>query len=515
MAAMQMLPPLPESTRGLRKARSGRDSVPAMLTPGEFVLPPDTVARLGGAAGVQALVNATHQKKKARADMAHAPRGFRPEVLFANGGPVPGNEKEEKRRHDALVAQIPRDADIHAPPAQEQYRSGARLGGVAQGAREDVADAWGRGHYAQAAGLGLRGAMAAVPASFMDAGSDIARAAAPAVRGVQDFGRGLLGMPSRAQAETAASADDGQSIVRTPLAKSSVPALNIFNRTLKRSAGAPQNVPPAGQGAAEPAAAEIAPGIYRHARGQYSDTPEGMGFGLRRSGRPNAQNMRAADNLAQHQQGLSAVRIAAQNGTASGAYAGGMPQAPQLLHAGNDWTAANALRNARVAASSIKNTERWGGKGASKDNPALQNYEALLQADTQARAGQAPLAQEALRQGGESSRAHMAANLAGQRLGLDAQRLGMEQQQASFGLRSAALRERLNQRLAAAKSPEEREAVIDLMGQLFGSGQQKAQNPAQRYIKLGAGKKIDPQTGMAEDLPDILFDAQEQRRVQF
>jgi len=183
--------------------------------------------------------------------------------------------------------------------------------------------------------------------------------------------------------------------------------------------------------------------------------------------------------------------------------------APQLLHAGNDWVSANELRNARVAASSIKNTERWGGKGASRDNPAL------LQADAQARAGQAPLAQEALRQGGESSRVHMATNLAGQRLGLNASRLGMEQERAGFGLRSAALRERLNQRLAAAQSPEEREAVVDLLGQLFGNGQQKAQNPAQRYIKLGAGRRIDPQTGMAEDLPDILFDAQEQRRVQF
>jgi len=141
----------------------------------------------------------------------------------------------------------------------------------------------------------------------------------------------------------------------------------------------------------------------------------------------------------------------------------------------------------------------------------LQRHAALLQADAQARAGQAPLAQETLRQGGKSSRAHMAANLAGQRLELDAQRFGMEQEQAGFGLLSAALRERL----AAVQSPGDREAVIDLLGQLFGSGQQKAQNPAQRYIKLGAGRRIDPQTGMAEDLPDILFDAQEQRRVQF
>jgi len=240
--------------------------------------------------------------------------------------------------------------------------------------------------------------------------------------------------------------DDGDTVIsRRPIAKSgaalAAPAASAA-RTQTQNATTP--------GAPAPPTNQVAEGLYQHGRGQYSDSAEGMGFGLRFSGQPNAQNMRAADNLAQQQQGQAPARIAAAQAAAP--YAGGLPE-PQIRHAGNDWASANELRNARVSASSIRNTERWGGKGASQNNPALQRYEALLQADAQARAGQTPLAQDGLRQGGETRRAHMAAQLAGQRLNLDAQKLGLERQLSGFGLRSNAVRQRLMQQAATAKDP--------------------------------------------------------------
>ena len=59
---------------------------------------------------------------------------------------------------------------------------------------------------------------------------------------------------------------------------------------------------------------EIAPGVYRHGRGQYSDQTTGMGFKPGFTGVPNAQNEAAANVL--HEQGVreSAARLAAKDG---------------------------------------------------------------------------------------------------------------------------------------------------------------------------------------------------------
>ena len=59
------------------------DSIPAMVKPGEFVLPPDTVHAMGGAGALQAAVDATHTPAP---EQAFVPRGFKPKVFFANGG---------------------------------------------------------------------------------------------------------------------------------------------------------------------------------------------------------------------------------------------------------------------------------------------------------------------------------------------------------------------------------------------------------------------------------------------
>jgi hypothetical protein len=53
---------------------------------------------------------------------------------------------------------------------------------------------------------------------------------------------------------------------------------------------------------------------------------------------------------------------------------------PAVAHSGNDWAARQRLKNLETSASSIMNTQRWGGKGAA-NNPAAQNFLDASRAD--------------------------------------------------------------------------------------------------------------------------------------
>src|SRR5690606_35378751 len=54
--------------------------------------------------------------------------------------------------------------------------------------------------------------------------------------------------------------------------------------------------------------------------------------------------------------------------------------APTVAHSGNDWAARQRLKNMETSASSIMNTQRWGGKNALQ-NPAVQNFIDAQRAD--------------------------------------------------------------------------------------------------------------------------------------
>lgn len=69
------------------------DSIPAMMKPGEYVLPPDTVQALGGPQALDATVAQTHTPANAGAIV---PRGFGPKHFFANGGLVEDEEQKPK-----------------------------------------------------------------------------------------------------------------------------------------------------------------------------------------------------------------------------------------------------------------------------------------------------------------------------------------------------------------------------------------------------------------------------------
>ena len=69
------------------------DSIPAMMKPGEYVLPPDTVQALGGPQVLDATVAQTHTPANAGAIV---PKGFEPRLFFNNGGLAQDEEQKPK-----------------------------------------------------------------------------------------------------------------------------------------------------------------------------------------------------------------------------------------------------------------------------------------------------------------------------------------------------------------------------------------------------------------------------------
>ena len=80
--------------------RQAPDSIPAMVAPGEFILPPDTVHAMGGKEALQSVVDATHTPAPVNADV---PMGFHPQMFFANGG-APEDQPRKNSFGDAAAA---------------------------------------------------------------------------------------------------------------------------------------------------------------------------------------------------------------------------------------------------------------------------------------------------------------------------------------------------------------------------------------------------------------------------
>ena len=148
-------------------------------------------------------------------------------------------------------------------------------------------------------------------------------------------------------------------------------------------------------------------------------------------------------------------------------------RAPTVAHSGNDFAARKRLENMATAASSITNTERWGGKGASR-NPAVQAYEAAVKADLQAQGLQpdvdtevmgfnANLMREQMSQDGATQRTFMqeagADRRDGRRSLVEMARLGMDQETQGFANRAAAQQEQLRNTLINPNATPEQRAV--------------------------------------------------------
>lgn len=518
------------------------DSIKARLSHGEYVLPADTVAAVGVDA-LDALKDATHTP------VAKPDKNRMGEPLFANAGLV-DDERKRNSFGDAAAAandhgvqqvmgqatQMTAAPEVRAAigqqldaPARVQAAvsqiptgiSGQRLPERTQAAAAPTA----------APGLDADPQVRSDRAAFGSAWSGIKGASEDAGRAMVDVAtlvpRGLVGAydsavvrPMRAAGLNAAYLSpalvpDGvdpasmtpftdQKRMReastaaavAPPQSAPAPAVSPAN-TNDRSGDA--NMPAMDTGArglalplgAVPAAndqskpQQVAPSIYRQGN-SFGDSPEAAAWGASGSKNPNANDLAAADALANRSaQEVSAMAARLQQPTA----AGFQPmQAPPVEHSGNSWQARNDLRNAQVSASSMTEQPGYGGivtrrgvvGGQQGGGPASKQYAALLAQDMKARGLEPELAGKAMQENAGLQREGMRGFDAMQRnaiergrLGLDARRTTLDENVKNIDIRAGQRLEALQNRYASAKNDTERAAIAkeirDLSGKDAGS----------------------------------------------
>ena len=193
----------------------------------------------------------------------------------------------------------------------------------------------------------------------------------------------------------------------------------------------------------------------------YSGTNVGAGakiVGGRGMGSVSAQNMQAADELAANQNLDSVTRIAT-SGNYPAVPQRGMLATPTVAHSGNDWTARENLRRAKMDASSLIHRSHWAPKDSAKNAQAA--YQQELKADAAAQGQQVDAALQTMKSNAdlnlEGMRQEGADRRDGRRSLIDAARLGMEQVTQGFANRAAGQQEQLrNTLLDPNATPEQR-----------------------------------------------------------
>ncbi|AOV05728.1 hypothetical protein N5K37_29570 [Delftia tsuruhatensis] len=413
------------------------DSIPAMVKPGEFVLPPDTVHAMGGAGALQAAVDATHTPAP---EQAFVPRGFKPKAFFANGGapedqiPLGGYPKAptpDGSQSNPMNTELGRNVSnlANAVPGAlgGSARAIARTGGAISGAINSGFNA----PRALAGGAGIAGSAAASPPAAASTGANPTPSPAPA------------------------TAD------ATPQA--TPPAVSTMGPP---SSAAPQ---------------EIQPGIFRQGN-SFADSAQGAALGNEPRGLPSRRNDAAGENLASQ---YTARGFTPGQRTEVEQPRLGFPgfRTPTIAHSGNDWQSRNDLRNAEVSASSITNTRRFGGRGA-ENSPDMQRYRAMLGTDAALRQAQPGMEAETMRQnaglmredmqqaGGLQREAMQQAGETGRtgmRVGIEQQRLQGEAEARGFKTRAQRQEEQLrNTLLDPNATPQQKQQAQQSMRAIRG-----------------------------------------------
>jgi len=183
--------------------------------------------------------------------------------------------------------------------------------------------------------------------------------------------------------------------------------------------------------------------------------------------------------------------------------------APQVAHSGNDWEAANNLRNLAVSASSITNN---GGRydsrqGRANSGPSLAQaaYLDAQRADLTAR-GQQPglenstnqinagLRREGMQQAGANQREAM-------RNDIDRGRLTLEQIASDERSRSNSRIEEAQDALFSAQTPEKQRAAQTRLLALMGKGE----STKDRFVTAGGGTYV--QDGQTVKEPTTIYDS--------
>jgi hypothetical protein len=331
------------------------------------------------------------------------------------------------------------------------------------------------------------------------------KAATPVLNAAVGFGRGLFGSDDAAQPPAAPTAS----------AAPAAPAATVAGggRGVANPPAVDPSAAPAAPSAAPSSAAAIAPGVYRNAPGQYSDTPTGTALPGGITAQPSTQNMAASDSLAPKSSSTPAMPVAAGFPGANGSRG---VTAPTVRNSTNDWQARNNLRNLEVSASSITNNGgRWdkSGKG---DSAAMAAYKAALAtdqalqqaqpvADVTAMRENAGIQREDMQQTGATTRTGMqeaGANARdANRINLAGQELSMKREAQGFQTRAAQQLENLQNAYTTEKDPAKQAALARQIREFQGKEQ-----PA-RYKVASGGQQFDA-NGVPYKVPDRVFNEQ-------
>jgi hypothetical protein len=204
----------------------------------------------------------------------------------------------------------------------------------------------------------------------------------------------------------------------------------------------------------------------------------------------SAQNMAAADALAGRQAQESQARVLGQMPSAAQGV-----QIPTIRTSANDWQARKDLENAATSAASITNNggrfDQTGGK-----NPAALAYRAALETDNALRASAPGLAQQAMREQGDTQRAGLQVTASGLNAAADRQ--------------NALERTLIGERGANARAGVSAAATLDAAKVRAGAGANKPLNDVQsKALQFGtrmqaAGSVLDGLASKGVDQPGLI-----------
>lgn len=519
------------------------DSIDAKLSDGEFVLPTDTVRKVG-VRRLQDLVDMTHTPVKG---------GGKPNQ-FANGGFAKfdvdawSQQQDQQRNSNTQAASDQAQAELDAlarkqapavpaPGASASQSLAQRVSQIPTGGQTAPAADGSQNSWANTeTGRNLSNIASALPGSLGGAIPAVAKTGG-AISGGIDAATRLLNagagaaaisaIPGAASAQgaTASPAGAGRGMVNPPTVNPSAPPPVVAPptaATMAPTTGSPATTNDVTRVGNSYSGTNVAGDITVNGRapnGGYMNTgsaaagtgqpqsPVGMSVGQAQSqglvggqvgynpaydqrlngarGTPTAQNAAAAENLAATQdQGARARLLAA--GAAPAPTAPGVT-APTILNSGNSWQARNDLRNLEVSAKSITNRPEWSGAGMGRfqsgrggGSPDVAAYQAALANDLALKAGQPAADVAAMRENAGLQREGLQQSGATERTNINARRDDAANQIA---------RGRLSlEQIAAGYTNRSADRIDRAQAELENAKRPEAQKSARERLMALAGK---------------------------
>ena len=440
------------------------DSIPARLSDGEFVLPADTVRKVG-VKSLRDLVNVTHQPS---GRPTHPAR-------FADGGVVNLTDRYKRSRTGF-------DADGWAQQQMQEQSQRTQEALAAGAAAESAAQAASAPDKPSAPLGAMHSSGSRSGAQMLASGLD---------SGARSFFDSFQKKPE-------ASAAPNPTDTRLSAGTQTTPMSVQLNQ--------PKPQPEAPGETATTTAREVVPGVYNHGRGHYSDDPNGMNMPKGFTGQPSAANNAILQRMSDQSQAESMARV-------------GLSQYDAEVQRAKNINADEAARNNSVGARMQRLADPFTAEGRAmrnlqmnidssldrKGRPTAETAALVAQSKAmsdgylaepnQQRTIDAGLQREGMQQAGETARAGMReqganAREAG-RNALTAEELGLKREAAGFQTRAAQRRESAYDNYSKAKTDEDRQAIAKQFPDLFGQGKD-----AVHRMEVVRGK-TDPMTGQS------------------